>query len=221
MVCTADPRFHIWETGLGFWLCGESGCKGEMRATAACIEECRKELATISLPKELPDLLARIFTNTSSPVELNDLLFLCAGLLGVIDEVQDLEPLADRLPDTRAAAAPDSETRAWMAGLWREIQHLPDRQRMALLLNLRTPGGAAIGLFEDLGLATFPQLSAALQMAPEELAEVWGRLPLSDREISEKMGVDRQQVINLRSAARERLVRRMSALPILCKPAPL
>jgi DNA-directed RNA polymerase specialized sigma subunit len=33
---------------------------------------------------------------------------------------------------------------------------------------------------------------------------------LDDKEIAEKLGVERQQVINLRSAARQRLQRRMS-----------
>jgi hypothetical protein len=220
MVCTTDPRFRIWETGLGFWLCGQAGWDGQMRAGAGAVEDCRMELATRNLPKELPDLLAEIFAHISHPIELNDLLFLCAGLLGVVDEIQDLDPLADRLPDPNVRMGPSTDTQAWMARLWNEIKGLPDRQRMALLLNLRTPGGAAIGLFEDLGVASFAQLSAALQMAPGELAAIWDQLPLNDREISEKLGVARQQVINLRSAARERLARRMSALPILWKAAP-
>jgi RNA polymerase sigma factor (sigma-70 family) len=220
MVCTTDPRFRIWETGLGFWLCGQAGWGGDMRATAGALEECRTELATCNLPKELPELLAGIFAHVLHPVELNDLLFLCAGLLGVVDDIQDLDPLADRLPDLNGRMGPSTDTRAWMTQLWNEIKDLPDRQRMALLLNLRTPGGAAIGLFEDLGVASFAQLSSALQMAPGELAAIWDQLPLSDKEISEKIGVERQQVINLRSAARERLSRRMNALPILWKTAP-
>jgi hypothetical protein len=221
MVCTTDERFRIWETSMGFWLCGRSSWEGDVRASAEDLEHCRAELASTSIPKDLPALLGRIFTNVPRPVELSDLLFLCAGLLGVVDEVHELEPLADRLADTKAAIGPSSETQSWMPALWKEILDLPDRQRMALLLNLRTPGGAAIGLFEDLGVATFGQLAEALRMEPEQLAELWTQLPLNDREISEKMGLERQQVINLRSAARERLVRRMNALPILWKTAPL
>ena len=60
----------------------------------------------------------------------------------------------------------------------------------------------------DLGVASFREVAAALEMTPQELAEVWNRLPLEDREIAARLGVDRQQVINLRSTARERLARR-------------
>jgi hypothetical protein len=87
---------------------------------------------------------------------------------------------------------------------------LPDRQRTALLLNLRSAQGTAIELIEDLGIATFSQLAEVLSMTKEALAELWNRLPLDDKEIAEKLGVERQQVINLRSAARQRLQRRMS-----------
>ena len=219
MACTTDERLRIWETGQGFWLCGLSRWTGGTRAAPDALEACRVELASAKLPRELADLLARIFDLAGQPVELNDLLSLCAVALGVVDEVQDLESMADRLPGESPSEAA-SETRRWMGRLWQEIQYLPERQRMALLLNLRTPGGAAIGLFQDLGIATFPDLAAALQVTPAELAEIWDRLPLNDKEISDKIGVERQQVINLRSAARQRLLRRMNELPILWKTAP-
>ena len=69
-------------------------------------------------------------------------------------------------------------------------------------------------LIEDLGIATFQELAGMLGMAKEELAELWNRLPLDDNEIGARLGVERQQVINLRSAARQRLQRRMSTVPI-------
>jgi RNA polymerase sigma factor (sigma-70 family) len=220
MACSTDVRFRIWETGMGFWLCGEVGWRTDDRASAAAIETCRKELASSTLPKSLPDLLERIFQEVSIPIELNDLLFLCCGLLGIADEVHELEAVAERIADPNAQAAQAAQSQAWLAGMWKEIRELPDRQRLALLLNLRTPGGAAIGLFEDLGIAGFGELALVLTMSALELAEIWDRLPLNDKEISERMGVERQQVINLRSAARERLARRMNALPILWKTAP-
>src|SRR5581483_8319845 len=91
-----------------------------------------------------------------------------------------------------------------------EICQLPAGQRKALLLNLRLPEGSAVELLEDLGVADVHSLAATLEMAPAELAELWGRLPLDDLEIAARMGIGRQQVINLRSAARQRLRRRTS-----------
>ena len=63
----------------------------------------------------------------------------------------------------------------------------------------------------DLGVATFREVAAALEIGPEELAELWNRLPLEDLEIAARLGLDRQQVINLRSTARQKLARRENA----------
>jgi RNA polymerase sigma factor (sigma-70 family) len=213
MVCTTNPEFEIWETSLGIWLCGAERDR-EVRASAGELEDCRRELASIRLPKDLAKLVGRIFARVAKPVELNDLVGLCAGLLGISDEMQDIGPLEDRVADPSRPIAEHTETQNWLLCLWKEIRELPERQRQALLLNLRSPGGAAIGLLEDLGISGFADLAKAVGMSQTALAEIWDRLPLSDREISAALGIERQQVINLRSAARERLLRRMSALPL-------
>jgi len=46
-------------------------------------------------------------------------------------------------------------------------------------------------------------------MTIEALAELWNSLPLDDHAIAARLGITRQQVINLRRAARERLARRL------------
>jgi hypothetical protein len=46
-------------------------------------------------------------------------------------------------------------------------------------------------------------------MTKEEFAEIWNHLPLDDNRIAEILNLTRQQVINLRKSARERLARRM------------
>ena len=90
-----------------------------------------------------------------------------------------------------------------------EIEILPLPQRMALLLNLRGGGsGSAIALLVLLGVTTFDALAAALAMTGEELAAIWGELPMDDLTIAERLGVARQQVINFRQSARKRLDRR-------------
>ena len=85
-------------------------------------------------------------------------------------------------------------------------------QRKALLLNLHAQdAGNVASLIVLTGIARFDDVAAALEMSPEALAEIWNQLPLDDLRIASMLQVTRQQVINLRKSARQRLVRRMSA----------
>lgn len=209
LVLTTDNRFSLWESALGYWLCSLDRKRTGGRVPAAKIEECRRDLGATRLPGDLPELLKMILTRLGGPVELNDLVGLCSYLLGFGDEFQEMENIEERVAGPDPALDRNSDVQAWMALFWKEILELPERQRLALLLNLRAPGGAALGLIEDIGVATFADLGAAVGMTPKELSEIWDRLPFSDLEIAERLGVERQQVINLRSAARERLTRRL------------
>jgi hypothetical protein len=105
----------------------------------------------------------------------------------------------------------DLEHRSWLKRLWEEILLLPLRQRLALLLNLRDEhGGAALPLFPATGVASMRQIAAALEMEAVALAGIWNQLPLADQTIAARLSVNRQQVINLRKSARERLGRRLA-----------
>jgi hypothetical protein len=210
MVCVSDQRLRMWESASGGWLCGRAGQSGETRAGGADLETCRSELSRVRLPRDLADLVVLVLDQTRQPVELNELTQLCASVTGALDQPQDVDRLEDTLPDSAALASYRTEMGAWVRQLWDEVRALPDRQRTALLLNLRSAQGTAIELIQDLGIATFQQLAEVLCMSKQSLADIWSHLPLDDREIAEKMGVERQQVINLRSAARQRLQRRMS-----------
>jgi hypothetical protein len=210
MVCVSDVRLRIWETPGGSWLCGFAGQSGEERASVGDLENCKSELARVRLPKDLADLVVLVLKQTCRPVELNELTQLCANVTGAVDQPQDVDRLEDTLADSGALASYGMEMGGWVKQLWSEIGELPDRQRAALLLNLRSAQGTAIELIEDLGIATFRELADVLGMTKDELAQLWNRLPLEDNEIAEKLGVERQQVINLRSAARQRLQRKMS-----------
>lgn len=121
----------------------------------------------------------------------------------------DGDPLL-RLPDPAPDAALAFERRTYLARLWREIRELPPRQAAALLLNLRDGQGRnAAALLPLTGIATLREMAAAAGLPPETLAELWSRLPLEDAGLAGILGVTRQQVINLRKSARERLARRM------------
>ncbi|HUR82071.1 MAG TPA: hypothetical protein VM733_15000, partial [Thermoanaerobaculia bacterium] len=83
-------------------------------------------------------------------------------------------------------------------------------QRKALLLNLRGEDEPnVIALLILTGTAKFDDIAAAREMSGQELAELWNELPLDDLRIAAALGVTRQQVINLRKSARERLRRRL------------
>jgi DNA-directed RNA polymerase specialized sigma24 family protein len=165
------------------------------------------------------DLIAAIFNHTNHPVELDDLVGIVAALWGVKDNVErsragdeEIDPfavLADRGPDV----ATEVEQRFFLKWLWEEICLLPVRQRIALLLNLKDEQGAGVAaLLPIAGVATLRRIAAALEMEAEEFAHLWPRLPLDDAGIADLLGCSRQQVINFRKCARERLARRMKTI---------
>ncbi|HEX8409823.1 MAG TPA: hypothetical protein VF883_13260, partial [Thermoanaerobaculia bacterium] len=101
------------------------------------------------------------------------------------------------------------EATQFLTVLWQEIRLLPLPQRTALLLQARDSGGESVTCLLPLaGIAGIDAIAEALEMAAESFVELWPRLPLDDRTIAGILGVTRQQVINLRQAARNRLSRR-------------
>jgi hypothetical protein len=105
------------------------------------------------------------------------------------------------------------ERRQSLELLWREICQLPRRQRVALLLNLRNPHGVnVITLLPATGVATFEQIALTLEIPIAEFEQLWAQLPLDDLYLADYLGATRQQVINLRKTARERLLKRMKEL---------
>jgi hypothetical protein len=102
------------------------------------------------------------------------------------------------------------EKRIFLERLWQELRELPRAQRVALLLNLReADGGGCLALFPATGVATLRQIADALELSAERFAELWPQLPLDDATIAGLLKLKRQQVINLRKSARERLARRL------------
>ena len=87
---------------------------------------------------------------------------------------------------------------------------LPLRQRIALLLSLRdSEGSSVLYLFPMTGVTSILEIAKSLDIPAEDFADLWSKLPLEDNGIAERLGIARQQVINLRRSARERLARRM------------
>lgn len=92
---------------------------------------------------------------------------------------------------------------------WSEIEALAERQRIALLLHMRDERGDT-GLLQFLaGGIGADALAHAIGWTRAELQLHWPELPFDDNTIAALVGATRQQVINLRKCARERLRRRM------------
>jgi DNA-directed RNA polymerase specialized sigma24 family protein len=163
----------------------------------------------------LRDLIKAIVRNAGRPVELNELISVIAELRGIRDDgptsatMISTEALGDRLADPRPVGSPDEVS--FLRQVWDEVRQLPLRQRMALLLNLRDETGRGVlALFPLTATASIRQIAEVLEMPADELARMWNDLPIDDLKIAERLGITRQQVINLRKAGRARLARRVA-----------
>lgn len=168
----------------------------------------------IDVSQPLSALMAAVVTACDRPVEFDRLVDALAAVLGIVDAQpatrrEDAGPereIADPAPNVGAVL----EQRESLGAVWREIEQLLPRQRAALLLNLRDPeGGAVLHLLPATGVVSLGGIAAALEIDEPALASMWDGLPLDDLSIAAKLGLTRQQVINLRKAARARLARRL------------
>jgi DNA-directed RNA polymerase specialized sigma24 family protein len=223
VVRTTAP-FALWQSPSGTFLCGRADWAG----TA---EECSggdlDRIPPFSLPlsvtwndaagrPQITRALEHVFDHVGKPVELERLVETMAELFRLpmtpTQSAPTQHPEKSRIDET-ASIESSLVYRSALLEVWREVDLLPPRQRMALLLGLRDENGSAIAsLLIHLQIATFDELAAAVELSPEELTALWDQLPLPDLVISERLGLTRQQVINLRKSARERLGRRLPFL---------
>src|SRR5215213_956516 len=226
---TRHEAFALWgDEGEG-WLCGFSAWRGRQsrRAEAgrlAPLRDARAAAERLGLTNRNlqlinpAELLTAIFKHLDAPVELDALVTVVADLQGVKDLPQpdagededEGDDAVAQTVDPRADVGREVELRIYVAQLWEEICQLPLRQRAALLLNLKGASAAdAITLFPLTGAASIRQIAAALEIEAEDFAALWRELPLDDAAVAARLNVTRQQVINIRKSARERLTRRM------------
>ncbi len=215
-----DRRFAMWESTSAQRLCGLKAWDGRDAAPSVStrVADAVSSFSGSRLGEAVPEVAAAlaVFKTAGGPVELGDLTSAVAEMLNIRDVPSGgagVEAKASRI-EWLADPAPSAETelvdRESVRRLWEEVCQLPVRQRVALLLNLRDPqGGGALTLLPSTGVAGIRAIAATLEMPAPELAAIWPTLPLDDVRIAERLGVTRQQVINLRKAARDRLARRM------------
>ncbi len=206
-----EAALALWRIPPQPWLCGLAkwapGSHALQLAPAPLPPpESFDDLASVPHPA---DLLVRLFQRTGHPALFDELTRVMARLWKVQDSRDPVEET------TLVTEAPDFESstqrRQWLQSLWQQIEQLLPRQRAALLLNLKDEEGCcATSAFVMSGVVSLPQMAASLQIPELEFAEMWKQMPLNDQTIAEHLGITRQQVINLRKCARERLTRRLA-----------
>ena len=223
---TYDPDLSIGQDALGIWRCSLTAWDaGAPEKDDNTFQEFRSQpgpFARAAIPDftdqqlGLADAVKMLLERVGQPVDLDVLVDAIGGVLGV-DDRQPIWATTEDLDAALDAADPHepiSQTlmhREFLARLWTEVCGLPINQRIAILLNLRDDDGrSALPMLPLTGIATIRHIAETLEMPALELAALWPELPLDDAKIADRLGLKRQQVINLRKSARERLGRRMS-----------
>jgi hypothetical protein len=207
---TRDAAFALWEGIGGVWLCGFARWR-EIELTVAASESFE------ALPfarlrgwehRDLLEATRSVFESSGRPIEFEALVRLLAehsapgSALGGAPRPASVEP--------RPVHRLQADDRIFLKQLWAEVCDLPLAMRTVLLLHLRgVEGRDVIGLFPTMGIATLREIAKTLEISVDELSELWRELPLDDQAIAGRLNASRQQVINLRAAARRRLARRM------------
>jgi DNA-directed RNA polymerase specialized sigma24 family protein len=224
---THSRDFALWKSRDDEWICGFAAWSDHTVQGATnrlqLLRENPHAFEQAALPRgdlrqmSPAELVAAIFTWVGTPIRLNDLVSVVAELWGIRDQIPEPRTREEDsgTPRERTAMSPmnittEVEQRVYLQRIWVEIGELPLKQRCALLLNLtESPGHGVIALLPVTGIASVRQIAQTLGMTDQQLTEIWNALPLDDAAIAAHLGVTRQQVINLRKSARERLVRRM------------
>lgn len=195
---TYDPRLAMWITAYGY-----AAGFVEWSGSAAALHDVPPGLDPP--PADTAEAIAAILAAAHGPVLVDAIVdFIAAG------SPTPVSVAAETLPGTGHDPVARLEDRDFACVLWGEIRQLRPAQRKALLLNLRYGGDLdVLTVLMMSGITTFSELAAALEMTRERLLSIWNELPLDDAAIAAMLQVTRQQVINLRKAARDRLSRRL------------
>lgn len=229
---THQAGFALWETEEGEWMAGLSawarrapaavvtqGISTQPRGEETRAFEHKSTTQTVAASSaNLKELLTSVFGRAGRAIELDELVGIVADAWKIRDhpagDVSGNERATlENIADERQHADREVDRRIYLERLWVEISLMSPGHCAALLLNLKDAQGAcAIELFLITGVASFEQLAGALGRTEEWLASIWNRLPVDDLTIAEHLGLSRQQVINLRKSARQRLAKRMEAV---------
>jgi hypothetical protein len=204
-----NPRFALWRGEDKRWYAGfsghqETGPKAEAPLSAAQMKS--------------DEFLGVLFERSGRPVVFDEVVRIAAETWHIHDPpTESIDTSGSERDDQFTSSEPRVdlalEQRLFFEQAWLEVCQLPVLQRAALLLNLRdSRDGGVISFLPLLGVASKEELAQLLEMPYADFQKLWNELPLDDFRIAQMFGIARQQVINLRKTARERLARRMRKL---------
>ena len=219
-----DETFALWTNEASGLICGFAQWRDKGAASPQrTFEKIRQDpvewiqtagLTSVGIDRaQLFALLKALFRSCGSPLQLDELVNIVADICHEKDQPDE------SLDTMMQLAAPTFdfeivlEHQHLLTLLWREVCELPYRQRIALLLNFKDARGQdLVSLLPYTRTATIEQIAEAVDIPVVEFLRLWNKLPLDDATIAGLLGATRQQVINLRKCARERLERRTSAV---------
>jgi hypothetical protein len=217
-----NPRFALWQAEDKRWYASFSGRQDtgthpkQSDAADSVSHPPDGKLSDAQIKSD--ELLAALFERSGGPIGFDEVVRIAADTWHILDPPTESIDTGWGEGDQQFTSSEPGvdlalEQRLFFEQVWREVCQLPVLQRAALLLNLRdSRDGAVISFLPFLGVASKEELARLLEMPYEDFQKLWNELPLDDSSIAEIFGITRQQVINLRKTARERLARRMRKL---------
>src|SRR5215217_4826712 len=214
-----NPRFALWQAEDRRWYAGFSGRQetgSEAEAPDASESNTHPTDGRLSAAQMKSDeFLGVLFERSGRPIVFDEVVKIAAETWHIHDPpAESIDTGGSERDDLFTSSEPRVdlalEQRLFFEEVWFEVCQLPVLQRAALLLNLRdSRDGGVISFLPFLGVASKEELARLLEMPYADFQKLWNELPLDDLRIAQMFAITRQQVINLRKTARERLARRM------------
>ena len=213
-----NPRFALWQAEDKRWYASFSGRQAngseaeEPDASHSVSHSPDVKLSDAQMKSD--EFLSVLFERSGGPIGFDEVVKIAAETWHIHDPPTESIDTGCSERDQFTSSEPRVdlalEQRLFFEQVWREVCQLPVLQRAALLLNLRdSRDGGVISFLPFLGVASKEELARLLEMPYADFENLWSELPLDDFRIAQMFGITRQQVINLRKTARERLARRM------------
>ena len=212
-----NPRFALWQAEDKRWYAGFSG-RQETGSAAEAPDASESITHPTAAQMKSDEFLGVLFERSGRPVVFDELVRIAADTWHIHDPPAESIDTGDSERDDLFTSSEPRvdlalEQRLFFEQVWIEVCQLPVLQRAALLLNLKdSRDGGVISFLPFLGVASKEELARLLEMPYADFQKLWNELPLDDSRIAQMFGITRQQVINLRKTARERLARRMRKL---------
>lgn len=221
------PDFSIWKNDANVTLCGFRAWHNR-NSTGDSNEGMRQlkdnlELFTASeFPGEivlhisLTRLVAGVFNQVGSPVDVEDLVDVVSNLQGIKD--YPMESIDDdeqhwerRLIDSNVRCDTRLEAREMLKLLWDEIRQLPQKQRDAICFSFEDASGDDLfTLLLDADVAMLPQIATEIERTLERVLILWEQMPMDSQSLAAELNTTRPQINLWRFRALKQLEKQLT-----------